>query len=118
MKLKLSKNEREVFQKVHLLSGKSYEEVKEVMEGFIYLGVLSYLEKEPVVIPFFGELSIDFIKDIVVQEGREAELDFQFEPSKFLARTIGQIEDKDESDLEKMLKGKIHSSLEELMNEE
>jgi len=118
MKLKLSKAEKEVFQKIHLLSGRSYEDVKEVMEGFIYLGVLSYLEREPITIPFFGALTIDYIKDIITQNGREAELDFQFQPSLFLARTIGQIEDEDESDLEKLLKDKIHSSLEDMMKEE
>lgn len=118
MKLKFSKSERELIHKIHLLSGKSYEDVREVFEGFISLGILSYIEKEPITLPFFGDLSIKYLRDRVTQNGREAELDFSFEPNKFLTRNIGQIEDKEESDLEKILKDKIHSSLELMMSEE
>lgn len=115
MQLRFSREEKDLLHKIHLLSGRSYEEVKDVFEGFLYLSVLSYLEKDPVLIPFFGEFDIRYIRDAVTKEGREAELDITFEPNQFLKRVIGQIEDKDESDLEKMLKTKIHTILEDLL---
>ena len=115
MQYRFSKSEREILHRIHLLSGKSYEEVRDVFEGMLYLSVLSYLEKEPVVIPFFGEFDIKYVRDTVTKGGREAELDVDFTPNKFLKRTIGQIEDKDESDMEKMLKDKIHTIISDLL---
>jgi len=118
MKLKFSNVEKEVIQKIHLLSGRPYDEVKDVFEGFVFLGILSYLEKEPVTIPFFGDLTVSYLKDRVTEKGLEAELDFSFEPNKFLIRSIGQIEDEDISDAEKLLKDRIHKSLEDMMKDE
>lgn len=117
MQLKFSKQEREALHRIHLLSGRSYEEVREVYEGFLYSIVLSYLEKEPICFPFFGDMEIRFLKDSITENGREAELDISFQPSKLLKRIIGQIEDREETDLEKILKAKIHESLNDLLDE-
>ena len=117
MQLKFSKQERESLNKIHLLSGRSYEDVRDVYEGFLYSAILSYLEKEPFILPFFGEMDIHYIKDIITKEGREAEIDVDFQPSKFLKRIIGQIEDNEESDLEKMLKDQIYEVFNEMLDE-
>ncbi len=109
--LKFYKKEKEVIHKVHLLTGKSENEIKEVFEGILYMILLSYMEKEPIYIPFLGEIDLKYLKDKYTQEGRIANIDIDFSPHKFLLRTIGQIEDKEESDLEKYLKNKIHSIL-------
>ncbi len=116
MQFKFSKEEKDVFHKIHLLSGRSYEEVREVYEGFLYSMALAYLEKEPIYFPFFGEVEIRFIKDNITEDGRKAELDVTFTPNDFLKRVIGQIEDKEESDVEKILKDKIHESLNDLLD--
>ena len=115
MQFKLSKEEKDAFNKIHLLSGHSYKEVREVYEGFLYSVVLSYLEKEPMFLPFFGEIKIDFLKDTVVDKGRQADISVSVEPSDFLKRVIGQVEDREESDIEKILKDKIHESLDDLL---
>ena len=114
-KLKLYKKEKEVVHKVHLLTGKPYEDVKEVFEGILYMVLLSYLEKEPIYFPFFGDMEIKYLKDKYTQNGRVAEIDIDFSPNDFLLRVIGQIEDKEESDLEKFLKGKIHTILKSML---
>lgn len=116
MQFRFSKEEKDVFHKIHLLSGRSYEEVREVYEGFLYSIVLAYLEKEPIYFPFFGEMEIRFLRDIIIADGRQADLDIKFKPNDFLKRVIGQIEDKEESDIEKILKDKIHESLNDLLD--
>ncbi len=114
-KLKFYKKEKEMIHKIHLLTGKPFDEVKEVFEGFLYMVLLSYLEKEPIYIPFFGDIEMKYLKDRITQSGRIAEIDIDFTPNPFLLRTIGQIEDKEESDLEKFLKNKIYSSIYDLL---
>lgn len=114
-KLKMYKKEKEVIHKIHLLTGKPYEDVKEVFEGILYMVLLAYLEKEPVYIPFFGEIELKYLKDRYTQSGRVAEIDIDFSPNEFLLRVIGQIEDKEESDIEKFLKNKIHSILKSML---
>lgn len=116
--MKFLKQEREVIHKIHLLSGRSYEEVKDVYEGFLYSIVLSYLEKEPIYFPLFGEIDIHFIKDKMTKGGREAELEIIIQPHEMLKRIIGQIEDGDETDLEIILKNKINKTLEVLLEED
>jgi hypothetical protein len=115
LKIKLSKKEKEILHKVHLLTGKPYEDVKEIIEGFLKLGVLSCLEKEPVVFPLFGELDITYKGDKIVPQGKEAILETVFEPSPLLKRSIGQMKDGDESDLEKMLLGSIKESIQKYL---
>lgn len=118
MKLRLSKKERDTFHKIHLLSGKSYEDVRDVYEGFLYSIVLAYLEKEPIYFPYFGEINIQFIKDKLTRQGKEAELEISIQPSDILKRVIGQIEDGDETDLETILKERIEKILIDVLEEE
>jgi hypothetical protein len=115
MQIKFTKREKEIFHKIQLLSGKPYDDVRSVFEGFLYYSVLSYLEKEPIIFPYFGEIKIKYVKDIVTKRGREAVLETSFEESDLLKRTIGQIEDKEESDLEVALKEKINKEIEKLI---
>lgn len=117
VKFKFSKQEKDVFNQIHLLSGRNYEEVQAVYEGFLYSIILAYIEKEPIHFPLFGEIEIQFLRDTLVKEGKEAELEISFQPSKFLKRVIGQIEDKEESDVEKLLKSRIHSALADILEE-
>jgi hypothetical protein len=117
MQFRFSKQEKDALHRIHLLSGKSYEDVREVYEGFLYSIVLSCLEKEPIYLPFFGEMEIRYIRDSITDDGREAELDITFSPNKFLKRIVGQIEDREESDLERFLKDKIRENLDDLLDE-
>lgn len=115
--MKFLKQDKEVLHRIHLLSGRSYEEVREVYEGFLYSIILSYLEKEPIYIPLFGNVDIHFTKDVLTRFGREAELEITIEPSYTLKRIIGQIEDGEETDLEVILKDRIKKVLDEIVDE-
>lgn len=114
-KLKLYKKEKEAIHKIHLLTGKSVEDVRDVYEGILFMVLLAYLEKEPVYFPFFGEIELKYLQDRITQKGRVAEIDIDFSPNEFLLRIIGQIEDRDESDIEKILKERIHTILKNML---
>lgn len=116
--MRFSRQEKDALHKIHLLSGRSYEEVRDVYEGFLYSVVLSYLEKELVYFPLFGEIDIRFIKDKMTKQGREAELEISIQPSLMLKRIIGQIEDGDETDLEVILRNKIKHVLSGILGED
>lgn len=114
--LKFSKKEKEAVHRLHLLTGKPHHEVREFYEGILLDFLLRYLEKEPAYMPLFGEIYFHYLGDEVSPKGRKAKIDIDFSPSEFLVRTIGQIEDGEESDLEVHLKDRIHRALEERLN--
>jgi hypothetical protein len=110
--IKFSKKEKETIHRLHLLTGKSFGDIKDFYEGLLLNFVISYLDKEPIDIPLFGEIFFHYLGDEVTNKGRKAKIDIDFTPNDFLLRVIGQIEDGEESDLEKSLKEKIKKSLE------
>lgn len=111
--IKFSKKEKEAEHRLHLLTGKPSQDVREFYEGLLLDFLLRYLEKEPAYIPLFGEIYFHYLGDEVTAKGRRAKIDIDFIPSDFLVRIIGQTEDGEESDLEAHLKERIHKALEE-----
>lgn len=109
--IKLSKKEKEAIHRLHLITGKTFIETREFYEGLLVDFVLRYLDKESTYIPLFGEIFFHYLGDKITQKGRVAKIDIDFIPNDFLVKTIGQIEDGDESDLEKHLKDLVHKSL-------
>ena len=115
--IKLSKKDKDTIQKIHLLTGQTFSETREFYEGLLLNFVLSYLEKEPVVLPLFGEISIHYLGDDITSKGRKAKVDIDFTPHENLIRNIGQIEDGDECDLEVHLKERVFKTLDTRIEE-
>lgn len=111
MPMKFTKEEKDIIHRVHLLSGRSYDEVNEIFESLCLCAVLAFLEKEPIDIPLFGKMEVSYVGDSVTDKGLEAKLDIKVTPSPALKRVIGQIEDEVESDIEKSLQSKIKNIL-------
>jgi hypothetical protein len=109
--IKFSKSEKESINRLHLITGKPLHEVREFYEGLLIDFMISYMDKSPVKIPLFGEIIFKYLGDEVTKKGRRAKIDIDFIPDSFLLRTIGQIEDGDESDLEIHLREKIRKSI-------
>lgn len=109
--MKFTKEEKDIIHRVHLLSGKSYDEVNEVFESLALCAALAFLEKEPIDIPLFGKIEVFYKGDVLTEQGREAKLDIEVTPSPALKKIIGQIEDEEESDIEKSLQSKIKNIL-------
>lgn len=109
--MRFSKEEKDIIHRVHLLSGKPYNEVNDIFESLCLCAVIAFLEKEPIDIPLFGRMEVSYKGDRMTENGKEAQLEISVEPSKELKRVIGQIEDQTESDLEKSLQSKIRNIL-------
>lgn len=109
--MKFTKEEKDIIHRVHLLSGRSYDEVNEIFESLCLCATLAFLEKEPIDIPLFGKMEVFYKGDKVTEKGREAQLDIKVTPSPALKRVIGQIEDETETDIEKSLQTKIKNIL-------
>lgn len=105
--IQFSKKEKEIVHKVHLLTGRPHSEVRDFFESFLVTFLVDYLEKDSTSIPFFGDIKLQYLGDVNTPGGRVAKVDIDFTPTDFLVRTVGQIEDGEESDLEKHLKDKI-----------
>ena len=109
--MRFSKEEKDIIHRVHLLSGKPYNEVNDIFESLCLCAVIAFLEKEPIDIPLFGRMEVSYKGDRMTENGKEAQLEISVEPSKELKRVFGQIEDQTESDLEKSLQSKIRNIL-------
>ena len=109
--MNFTKEEKDIIHRVHLLSGRSYDEVNDIFESLCLCATRAFLEKEPIDIPLFGRMEVSYKGDKLTEKGREAQLDIKVEPSPALKRVIGQIEDEVESDIEKSLQKKIKNIL-------
>lgn len=109
--MRFTKEEKDIIHRVHLLSGKPYDEVNEIFEALCLCSVLAFLEKEPIDIPLFGKMSVSYSGEELTEKGKEAQVRIDVTPSPALRRVIGQIEDEVESDIEKSLQTKIRNIL-------
>lgn len=115
-KMRPSDGEREMIEKVHLLTGQNIETVKEVLEGVVTQIVFDFLESKPTEFPLVGKMTLEYLGDTIESGAKVAQVDMIFEPSELLLRTIGQVIDGEESEIEKLFKRKIRIDLEENAN--
>jgi len=88
---------------LQLLFGRSANEVNELFESIGISAVLSYIKGEPITIPCIGRIRLSYEGDDLTMKGKEAKLKHEFTPSPFLVRNIGQLEDGNETEIEKIL---------------
>lgn len=79
--------------------------------------VLNYVKGEKIVIPFIGEIKLSYDGDEVTEKGRVAKLKASFIPSPFLIRNVGQIQDKEPTDAEKILMNRFQTVFKERIKE-
>jgi hypothetical protein len=113
----LTPEEKTALNSIRLLFGKNSHDVKELFESIGIQAVLAYVKGEKLVIPFIGEINISYSGDVMTEKGRVATLDTTFTPSPFLIRNIGQIQDKEPTDAEKILINRFQSVFKERIKE-
>ena len=105
-------NYKEVYEKIHNISGLSLEDTKLFFESLFIYTMLNYLEKEPTYFPNVGKVKFNYIGEQYSNgTNKKARVDFEFEPDDYLLKNIGQAEDGDETDIEKKFKERIGSVL-------
>jgi len=113
----LTPGEKTALNSTRLIFGKNTHDVKEFFESVGIQAVLNYAKGEKIIIPFIGELEISYDGDEITDKGRIAKLKTVFTPSAFLIRNVGQIQDKESTDAEKILMGRFQNVFKERINE-
>lgn len=104
-----SKEDKDAILSIHLLSGLSIEQTKDFFEAVAVYSLLNYMQGKDTFIPLMGSLKFTYQGDKIRKRGKQAVVESKFDPCPFFLRNIGQIEDKEESDIELELREKIKS---------
>ena len=112
---RFSQEEKDLIYRIHLLSGKPMSDINEMFESFCLCTVLSCLEKETLQIPMIGEMKVSYDGEEISALGKEAKVTIEMTPNKYLKKVIGQIQDGEESDIEKSYELKIKNVLKSMM---
>lgn len=115
--MRIENNSKRTIRQISLITGQTFDITREFFESLFTIILLDYLEEKPTNIPFFGKVKIEYKGDKMKKGGKQAVVEFDFKPSNYLLRNIGQIEDKTSCDIEKLFKKKIRFNLEKLIKE-
>jgi hypothetical protein len=119
MYLQTFKKDKETIHRVHSLnSDVPLANIKDTFEMLFTDVVFHYVDHETIHIPYIGEMKIQHVGDKLVDGYREAVLEIKIEPSTFLKKIIGQIEDGETvTDLDKAFVSKVISDMEDKVND-
>jgi hypothetical protein len=112
----LTFNEKAALNSTRLIFGNNSHDTKEFFESIGIHAVLNYVKGEKIIIPFIGEIEISYDGDEMTEKGRVAKLKTSFIPSPFLIRNVGQIQDKESTDAEKILMNRFQAVFKERIN--
>lgn len=119
MHIPTTKKDQESFLQIHsLLNELTSEQVKVVFERLLTVLILSYLDNKSLRIPHIGDLHIEYEGDTIDEGLRKANLSISVEPTEFLRKLIGQVEDTHpkRTDLDKIEIDKILLELSTIIN--
>jgi hypothetical protein len=116
--LQYGDNDRFMIDNLSILTGLTFEQVRQVFEFLLLLQMADYMEGKPITVPYLGKLSVEYIKDEIIRGHKRALLDVKFEDSELLKRMIGEIEDGENTTVLAVLKGFIENQLLYLLQEE
>jgi hypothetical protein len=109
----LTSGEKASLNSTRLIFGKNSHDTKEFFESIGIQVVLNYAKGDKIIIPYIGEIEISYDGDEMTEKGRVAKLKTIFTPSPFLIRNIGQLQDKEPTDAEKILMNRFHAVFKE-----
>lgn len=91
--MKTTQEERLIIEELRNLSKLNTSDVNSFLKSLLLITLLNFAEGDSTVIPYFGELKINYLGDKNTDEGRVADLDVQFIPSSMMKKNIGQLID-------------------------
>jgi hypothetical protein len=113
----ITSGEKTALDSVRLIFGKNSRDVREFFESLGIQAVLNCAKGEKITIPFIGELEVAYDGDEITGKGRTARLKTSFTPSPFLVRNIGQMQDGESTDAEKILLNRFQAVFRERIGE-
>lgn len=111
--MKLSNKGKETIERLNLLSGVGKENTRNFFESLLTLITVDYLDGESTYLPFIGNVSITYKGDRYEGDVKKAILELDIEPDDVLTKNIGQIQDGDEPDIEKIFEKRLQNALNE-----
>jgi hypothetical protein len=120
MQMKLNDEGKRTIEQLHILSGENFTLSKAFLTHLVSVLVLDYMNGNSTTIPYFGRVTIVNDGDEVTPLGKEAIVRLEFEPDPYLKKTIGQIADgvEIETEVEKLLAGRIQPKLNEIIEKD
>jgi len=113
----LTLSEKTALNSTRLIFGKNSKDTKEFFESIGIHAVLNYSKGDKIIIPFIGEIEISYTGDEMTEKGRVAKIETTFTPSPFLVRNVGQIQDKESTDAEKILMNRFQAVFKERLKD-
>lgn len=113
--MKINERNKDTIEKIHLLTGETKGAVRQFFESLIFILTVDYINNESTNIPFFGEITIKNMGDTLEKGGKRVNLVIEFDPEDIFQTNVGQIEDGEQSELEKVLRNRIRNSLSNYM---
>ncbi len=107
MTAKFSKADKASLNRMKLIFGRNKDVTQEFFESLAVFVVMEYLEGREVVLPLLGKISFAYRGDEMVVSGRKAVVDATFDPDSFLIRNVGQVQDEDTTDAERIMLNRI-----------
>lgn len=99
---KFRKLETNMLNRVHTFSGLNQEQIRDIFYSLIYEIMVDYRNGKKSIIPSLGTLEIIYRGDELRKDGLvDAKVEIKFEPCQDVIRSIGQIVDEEESDIER-----------------
>ena len=101
--LNYTKEDLETIEKLRKLSGESVGNIKNILEAMFIMIVLDFVSQSKSVIPLIGKLNITHVKDILNSEGKKSLFSIIVEASSFFRKELGNIKDRNLTEIEKLL---------------
>jgi len=119
--MKVTNNERDIIEKVAILSGQDYQTVKKTFKGFVSALLMElYTTQESsngskerevqIELPFFGTVAISY-KRKMVRKRYDVEEDIKVTPCNYFHNTLVRIENKEKTELQESLEYEIFKEL-------
>lgn len=111
------KLEYNMLNRLHVFSGIKQEEIKDIFMSLVYEMILDYRNGHPSVIPNLGEIKFVYTGDSLREDGLvDANIKVEVSLCQDMIRSIGQIVDGEESDIEKKLMNRMRNILSEKLD--
>ena len=88
--MKLNQDEKLIVEELRNLANGdlNVSDVNSFLKSLMLLTLMNFSENESTVIPYFGELKIEYLGDKITDKGRVADLKTEFIPSPTLVKNI------------------------------
>lgn len=105
----MTREEREALNRMSLFFGHSLGLTKEFFESLYVYIVLEYVSGREINLPFIGNLKLEYKGEKFTRHGKFADVGVNLDLSPEIIRNIGQLEDEELTDAERLLLSRVTS---------